>query len=155
MYRLEATTDLYRFVSSEDTAIVAWLRAPTLDSVVKLHNFLTELGARKGTICILVCITEGIMDLDATTRQAMAEGLRKTAPFTSLIVAVIEGEGFRTSVLRSIASGMQLVARKTAPIKMTSTIDAGIDALLKHKKLVGALERAEIVAAVRLARTGT
>ena len=155
MARLVADKPGYRFVAWEDTAIVVWLEAPTVDATAQMYSFVTALAAeRKASIYILVFIESLATMPDAQARKAMGESMAQTASITKEVVGVIEGEGFRAAAVRAVASGMQLFARKTAPMTSVATAEAAIDLLLRRRGSSSVLERAGLTNAVRLARTG-
>ncbi len=140
-------------MASGDTAIVVWRDAPTVAAAISMVPFVRDLSAaRDRPIFIFVVIEAGITLPDDAARSAMAESMTKTAPLTKHIVSVIQGEGFRASVIRSVAAGMQILARKAAPMKVFSKIDEAVDWLAHHDPNVGPKD--ELARAVELAIKG-
>ncbi|MFO0587705.1 MAG: hypothetical protein U0441_09200 [Polyangiaceae bacterium] len=133
MSRIVVDEGGHRFVTSGDTAIVVWRSPPTVASAARMMPFVKELFTERGRpVYIFVVIADGIGLPDDAARAAMAESMSKTAPYTKMILSVIEGEGFRASVIRSISSGMALLARKSAPVKTFATVDEAIHWLAEH-----------------------
>lgn len=140
-------------MASGVTAIAAWHGAPTVAAAARMAPFVKEVSAASGgPIYIFVVIEADIDAPDEAARSTMADSMTKTAPLTKHIVSVILGEGFRASVVRSIAAGMQLLARKAAPMKVFRKVDEAIDWLVQHDPSVGT--RDDLRRAVQLATTG-
>ena len=133
MPRIVADEGGHRFVTSGDTAIVVWRSAPTVAAAARMIPFVRDHYTERGRpIYIFVVIVDGISPPDDAARAAMAESMAKTAAYTKMIVSVIQGEGFRASVIRSIAAGMQILARKSAPGKIFATEEEAIVWLSAH-----------------------
>lgn len=155
MFRVEANEPGHRFVASGDTAIVVWLRTPTVAAARRMFPFLSSVsGECGGSICVLAIIEPSAALPDPATRAVMAEAMAKTASLTKRIATIIDGEGFRASAMRSVASGLQLLARKTAPMKNFRSVEAAVPWLCEDAKGGGAERIKELNRAVLFARTG-
>ena len=140
----------HRFVTSGDTAVVVWRSAPTVAAAARMIPFVKDLYAERGRpIYIFVVIVDTTNPPDEAARAAMAESMAKTAAYTKMIVSVIQGQGFRASVIRSIAAGMQILARKAAPGKIFATEEEAIAYLVEHDPAT--VRRDELREAVALA----
>jgi hypothetical protein len=155
MVRVEADAPGYRFVVCDDVAIVAWLSPPTVEVAAKLLAFLTGLAEqRQGHIYVFVVINSLRGVPDGRTRQVMAECMTRVAAFTHHMVVTIESTGFLAAMVRSVGSGIRLLARKSPPVKILGDVDSAIDFLMKARGLTGTLDREELTRAVRLAKSG-
>ncbi len=74
---------------------------------------------------------------DGATREAMAKMLVALAPQFVCSALVMEGGGMRTSIIRSIASGVTLLAKQPYPHKIFAELTQGTSWIMSHLKADG------------------
>ncbi len=113
--------------------ITAWWGDTTVERLKRVGEFQEDVARRmsKGFVA-LALIRSANTNLPADVR-AEAERLSKTpAPNMKAIAQVIYGSGFAASMIRSVATGMQIVSRMPKPTKIFDTLETAATWLVPH-----------------------
>jgi hypothetical protein len=107
---------------------VVWRHETTVDAAralaIDVGDFASELPERKGLLLTVVTPHASLPSGEA--RQALSGILRAGADTLICSAVVMEGDGFRASAVRSVATGLAFVARQPFPHRVFSNTDSAI-----------------------------
>lgn len=65
--------------------------------------------------------------MDATGRQLMADVIRRHTARIGAAAMIVNGDGFRSTVVRSVLTGIHLASRATHPLRVFSAVEPALD----------------------------
>lgn len=112
-----------RVVAEEIEALVETLRA---------HALTTS----SGTVAFLDVVEAGTKPPEDRGRAAFARGMRELPLAAAAVVSL--GEGFGPALVRSVVTGLVMLARPTFPVEVVKHVDAGCGFLARQVRSVNA-----------------
>lgn len=142
----------YTLASYQNVFVVIWHDQSTTEAVLNLQRLCRELSAAwPGGIFGLAIVEERSTPPDSEGRAALASILRDHQSVLATAV-VLDGTGFRVSFVRSVATGVTLLARQATPLRVCSMAEAArlfSQAALKAGTQVDSERLSEVVADLR------
>jgi hypothetical protein len=108
--------------------VAVWRKDSTVERVKKqgegLARVVGQAPGRAGFLCV---VEENSAPPNEEARRASARMLEEQGDRLRAAAVVIEGSGFRASIVRSVASGIVWLARRQSktPVSYVATVDAG------------------------------
>jgi hypothetical protein len=116
--RLVCATVNHALAHFDDVFVVIWRVLTTVEGSRDIERECTKfVSARPGGIGILVIVEPGALMPEAPARKAVAEFLRASSSFLHACVVVFEGDSLHASAVRSVATGLSMLARPAYPKK--------------------------------------
>jgi hypothetical protein len=115
--------------------VAIWRKDSTVERVKKQSEGLAKVVAQApGKVGFLCVVEENSAPPNEEARRASARMLEEHGDRLRAVAVVIEGSGFRASIVRSVASGIVWLARRQSktPVSYVATVDAGAKCLAKH-----------------------
>ena len=116
-------TDDHIVATWQNVVILVWKRETTtaaLDALRKAHD---QVAAKhEGAVFLLTIVEERAPMPPSATRDALAGFLKMLERSVELSAVVHEGAGFRAAAVRSVVTGVSLVARLPYPHKVFATV---------------------------------
>lgn len=113
--------------------VFTWRRAPDASFLpahfIAVQRFLTSSG-RRWVVCSV--ITNATDAPDARARELLGKLLPRLDPHLTAAVSVVLGTGFRTAALRSVLSGLALLARQKHVAAFVGTLEEAAPLLVRH-----------------------
>jgi hypothetical protein len=107
--------------------IVRWLRAPALEDVQTVTREVERTAASLGRTLVCIAIIPGDVEPPSDdARKRMLGDLDRLVAVSESIHFVIEGSGFKHVMLRSVVTGLILVAGRRGRIFVHSTLDEAL-----------------------------
>ena len=131
--RVLASDGAHLAATYRNVFITAWWGDTTVARLKRVGELQEDVARRlsKGFVA-LALIRSSNTNLPADVRSE-AERLSKTpAANMRAIAQVISGSGFAASMIRSVATGMQIVSRMPKPTKIFDTLDTAATWLVLH-----------------------
>jgi len=108
-----------------DVFVIIWRRNTTIEGVKACDRTLTEARPDLPKGCGALTIVEpGAPMPSAEAREALSLFLREAGDVIQLSAVVYEGAGFRAAAVRSVVTGISLVAKQPFPHKVFATVAA-------------------------------
>lgn len=139
--------------------LYVWRDNTTVHAARRLEQLVAE--ARAATVSapgiLLGVVAEGASPPDAEARAALAEVLSGGGGFVHSSALVCEGSGFRASMVRGIATSLNLLARPPFPHQVFATVPAAAQWLEGRTRGTGceAYRAQQIVSQVAALRTAS
>ncbi|WP_437562178.1 hypothetical protein [Sorangium sp. So ce542] len=103
-----------------------WRRETTADAVRRVHHACVEFAKQYPRGIGLLTVVEGEASLPpAGARKALASFLAQASSVIRCSAVVFEGSGFRAAAVRSVVTGLSLLARQRFPHKVCDIAEAG------------------------------
>lgn len=97
--------------------LLRWLRAPSVVEVARVTSDVEKLGRRLGVPLVCIGIVPGEVDPPGDdARRRMLADLEKLMRVSESVHFVVEGSGFKHVMLRSVVTGLILVAGRRGRI---------------------------------------
>ncbi len=126
--------------------VLRWLRSPTLADVQVVTREIERFGKTLGKPIVCVAIIPGSVEPPADdARKRMLDDLERLLKISDSVHFVIEGSGFKHVMLRSVVTGLILVAGRRGRIFVHGNLE---DALRECGDLL-TLPAATILASAR------
>jgi hypothetical protein len=124
-WQLVARTPDYALAHWRQVFIVIWRNETTLEGAEHLHSACTGFASTQpGGIGLLTIVESGAPLPPAAARDFIASFLASGSKFIKCSAVVFEGSGFRAAAVRSVVTGLTLMARQAYPHKVCSLEDA-------------------------------
>ena len=106
----------YALASWNEIVAVVWRHERTLEAVRQLDEAVAELARShpKG-IGMLTIVSEGAPLPPSAARKAIADLLTASSAFIRCSVVIMEGTGFRAAAVRSVVTGLTMLAKHDFP----------------------------------------
>ncbi|MBK9264645.1 MAG: hypothetical protein IPM54_33275 [Polyangiaceae bacterium] len=102
-----------------------WRGTTTVDAARALEQTVRIAAARSdGAGVLLGVVDTGAPPPEPDVRKALADSLAAGAGFVRASALVFEGEGFRASMVRAVATGLSMLARLPYPHESFSSVSA-------------------------------
>jgi hypothetical protein len=104
---------------------VVWRRDTTVDGARHLQRACRDFAkAHPRGIGLLTIVAEQAPMPSAAARQAVAEFLAHGSSYIKCSAVVMEGAGFRAAAVRSVVTGLTMLAKQAYPHRVCSVQDA-------------------------------
>ncbi len=132
--------------------IAIWRKDSTMERFAVQKAALTSVVSRhKGKAGFLCVVEESSGVPNDAVRDASSKLFRSLEGDLRAIAMIIEGTGFRSALVRSVASGIvMLMGKRSMPISYASNIAEGLAFLGKHIEIKDALATARVVETLRV-----
>lgn len=136
--------------------IVAWSEQADLAAVQHLCAISDILLARYASVSAVHVAASDIGLPSSEVRSALLEMMARYGPHTACLAVVLEGSGFWASAMRSVITGMRMLAPRAFAMRIHDDIaDACAWLPFEHEKRTGvALDPEGLRQAVLRARSG-
>jgi hypothetical protein len=134
--------------------VAVWRQDSTVERVghqaAALAEVVSSAPGRAGFVCV---VEEGSAPPNEEARKASSKMLESHGANLCGVAVIIEGTGFRASIVRSVASGIVLLARsKTrAPVSYHATVEEGARWIARHVEVADVHALVESINATRAA----
>ncbi|WP_437287418.1 serine/threonine-protein kinase [Sorangium sp. So ce406] len=126
-WRLIARQPNYVLASWRQIFCTIWLQETAEDDVRRVSEACAEFAKQHPRGIGLLTIVEGEAPLpQAAARRALARFLAEASAFIRCSAVVLEGSGFRAAAVRSVVTGLSLVARQRFPHRVCDIEEAGL-----------------------------
>jgi hypothetical protein len=98
--------------------VIVWRAYTPVEAVQEARRQLQAHAVRKGQIGFLTFVHPGAPIPSSTARSELAGLLRDASPFVQASAVVYEGDGFHAAAVRSVVTGLALLARQKFPHKI-------------------------------------
>ncbi|WP_437733469.1 serine/threonine-protein kinase [Sorangium sp. So ce1335] len=125
-WRLIVRRPDYVIASWQQIFCTIWRRETTEESVRRVSDACAAFARQHPRGIGLLTIVEGEASLPpAPARKALAGFLAEASAFIRCSAVVLEGAGFRAAAVRSVVTGLSLVARQRFPHRVCGIEEAG------------------------------
>lgn len=125
-WRMIARHPNYIVASWRQIFCIIWLQETAEDDVRRVSEACAEFAKQHPRGIGLLTIVEGAAPLpQAPARRALARFLAEASAFIRCSAVVLEGSGFRAAAVRSVVTGLSLVARQRFPHRVCDIEEAG------------------------------
>lgn len=116
-----------------------WRGVTTVRAANRLRQLSSEARADAGDDegILLGVVTEGAPPPEADARGALAEVLSSGAGYFQVSALVCEGAGFHGSMVRAVATGLNLLARPPFPHRVFATVPSATEWLDERARAAG------------------
>jgi hypothetical protein len=115
----------YVLASWQQIFAVVWRHDTTREGAQALHRECREFATRHARgIGLLTIVSERAPMPPTSARQAVADFLAQGSAYIKCSVVVMEGTGFRAAAVRSVVTGLTLLAKQAYPHRVCSLPDA-------------------------------
>src|SRR5262245_35280615 len=126
MFQIAALDPARCIAYAQGCVLILWRGTPSLANVPAIPTVIRAASARRGgPVGLFVVIGAESQMPESAVRDALARGVKEAAACTRFVVAVIEGEGFRTTAMRTVVVGLSLVVKQRFPSKIAATVMEG------------------------------
>lgn len=113
----------YAVGGGSNLVVVVWRKHTTLDGVRVCREYVGQRCANRGREFALIAIVEAKASLpDAASRHAIAELLRNGEKCFQVSGLVFEGTGFFAATIRSVVTGITLMAKQQYPHRVFDSV---------------------------------
>ncbi len=113
----------HAFGGWRDFLVVIWRGETTMEGIAELEAHLAAFAAGQPDGVVLVTIVERRAPLPpGKVRDALARFMARSASIRASGV-VFEGSGFRASAVRSVVTGLTMLAKQPYPHKVFATVE--------------------------------
>lgn len=127
-------SETWNFVLEDDDHVLAswqrifavvWRQRTTLEGAENLRRECSKFAARHaGGIGLLTIVAAEAPMPPSPVRHAVAEFLAEGGAYIKCSSVLMEGTGFRAAAVRSVVTGLTMLARQTYPHRVCSVPDA-------------------------------
>lgn len=140
MLHIVQATSQHAIGHVSEVALYVWRSTTTLAAARALEQTVRIVGTRaKGGGVLLGVVAAGVPPPEANVRKALADSLAAGAGFVRASALVFEGEGFRASMVRAVATGLSMLARLPYPHESFPSVTAAAKWLERHHDDSGAV----------------
>jgi len=108
-----------------ETCVAIWRRKPHQATFNLQRSLLDDtVAAHPGKAKFLCVVEEGAPAPDDDIRKASADMVNQHGDKLSKVACVIEGEGFKAAITRTVLAGIGMVIRKRVPMKFFDSVDS-------------------------------
>lgn len=116
----------FALASWKQVFTVIWRRETTMEGAESLRSECRQFAERHPRGIALLTIVESGAPLPSSgPRKAIAEFLGEASSFIKCSAVIFEGSGFRAAAVRSVVTGLTLMARQKYPHKVCD-LDEGV-----------------------------
>lgn len=112
----------------ERVLIIRW-GTPQLEDVAAVLREAKAAKESKGTVYGLAIVPSDVEPPEDSVRKAMVASMDELLESCDSLHFVMEGSGFKHSIMRSVLSGLLLMAGKRGRIYVHDTVDAALVAI--------------------------
>lgn len=118
-------TDDHAIAVWRDVVVILWKRETTLDGVAATGRGVKAAlkGSPEGA-ALMTIVEAGAAMPPAEARDALARQLAEHGEHIRCSAVVYEGAGFRAAAVRSVVTGLSLLAKQPFPHKVFATVNA-------------------------------
>jgi hypothetical protein len=99
--------------------VIVWRVHTPVEAVQEAGRRATaHAAARKGPIGLMTFVQPGASIPPSASRTELAKFLREASAFVQASAVVFEGDGFQAAAVRSVVTGLALLARQKFPHKI-------------------------------------
>jgi hypothetical protein len=134
----------------ENIGVAIWKSATTIELVGVLGAALQKLGQEhEGGIGLIQVVGDTHPALPSDVHRALQRMLVGAAGHLVCSTVVFEGQGFRAAAVRSVVTGLAMLARLPFPHHIFATVPIAVDWEIAHLKPVAPnLRRDDVVRAI-------
>jgi hypothetical protein len=122
--RVSCTED-YAVGAWDNLLVLIWRRNTTADAARDVRGFCESIAREQpGGIFILTLVRAQAPPPDPEARAIMVRLLKDGKSYIRAVAVVIEGKGFRASMVRSVVTGLTFLARSPFPHRVCDLEDA-------------------------------
>lgn len=148
-WRIVEKQDNHVLASWQQIFAVVWRHETTMEGVRALHHECGTFATKHPPgIGLLTIVSAGAPMPASPVRQAVADFLAQGGAYIKCSAVVMEGTGFRAAAVRSVVTGLTMLAKQAYPHRVCSVSDAA--SMLSHA-LTAASGRAVDAAALHVA----
>jgi hypothetical protein len=115
----------YALAHWQQVFMVIWRKETTIDGAQHLHHACTAFAhTQPRGIGLLTIVESGAPLPPSAARDAIATFLASGSAFIKASAVVFEGSGFRAAAVRSVVTGLTLMARQAYPHKVCDLDEA-------------------------------
>jgi hypothetical protein len=135
--------------------IVSWNDQADLPAVRDLSEISDQLLAVYPNVSAIHLAASDIGLPPSEVRNALLDMMARYGPHTACLAIVLEGSGFWASAMRSVITGMRMLAPRAFSMRIHEDVDAVCEWLpLEHHRRTGVnLDREELRLALQRARS--
>jgi len=124
-WQLVAKKADYALASWQQIFAVIWRRETTIEGAEHLRTACAEFARTQPRgIGLLTIVESGAPLPPAPARKAIADFLAGGSEFIKCSAVIFEGSGFRAAAVRSVVTGLTLMARQAYPHRVVDLEDA-------------------------------
>lgn len=117
--------DDYVLASWQQIFVVVWRHDTTLQGVEALHRECRQFAAEHARgIGLLTIVSEKAPMPASAARHAVADFLAQGSTYIKCSAVLMEGTGFRAAAVRSVVTGLTMLAKQAYPHRVCSLPDA-------------------------------
>lgn len=121
---MRESTPVYTVATWGRLAILLWHRTPTVDGIARTVAVMKDLASRRREgVALLMTIPTGYGRPDVPTRDAMVNAMKEQVPGLRGRAIIYGGDGFIASVIRSVFSGLQMLASSPVPMRVFHNVE--------------------------------
>ena len=130
-WNIVAQDEDYVLATWQQIFVVVWRRDTTLEAVAALHRECREFATKHPLgIGLLTIVSEKAPMPPSPARHAVADFLAQGSAYIKCSAVLMEGTGFRAAAVRSVVTGLTMLAKQAYPHRVCSLPDAV--AMLSH-----------------------
>jgi hypothetical protein len=130
-WKIVQKDDNYVLASWQQIFAVVWRNETTLDGVRALHSECSKFATKHPRgIGLLTIVSAGAPMPASPVRQAVAAFLAQGSLYIKCSGVLMEGTGFRAAAVRSVVTGLTMLAKQAYPHRVCSVHDAA--SMLAH-----------------------
>lgn len=119
-----ANTRDYCFATWQEFLVVFWKRDTTLEGALAVTEAMLRFGRSQADRIGVITVVEETATLPpGNVRDALAEFLKAGSGVIRASCLVHEGTGFRTAAIRTLVTGLTLLAKQPFPHKVFATVE--------------------------------
>ncbi|MFO0548201.1 MAG: hypothetical protein U0271_07420 [Polyangiaceae bacterium] len=113
--------------------VAVWLATPSVDAIKRAGAAMHAHAEQhpRGIVSLNV-LERSASPPEAPARQAFAGVIRTLGDGVKAYAAVRESEGFGLAIVRSVLTGVTMLVRTPAPLKLFGAVDEAADWLVPH-----------------------
>jgi hypothetical protein len=124
-WRLIARDPDYALATWQQIFAVIWRKETTLHGAIHLRSACTEFASRNPRGIGLLTIIEPNAPLPPSEiRKSIADFLQEGSSFIKCSTVIFEGTGFRAAAVRSVVTGLTLMAHQAFPHRVCHLVEA-------------------------------
>jgi hypothetical protein len=119
----------YRSTFAGNLHVIRWLTATAPDALRVVDEVASHKRRNKGPLHGLAIVGEEVPPPDDVARKAMGESMTSLLDHMETLHVVIEGRGFKNTIMRSAMTGMVLLGGKRGRVHIHGSVSEAIYAL--------------------------
>jgi hypothetical protein len=124
-WRIVEKEEDYVVASWQQIFAVVWRHETTLKGVQTLHDECRKFATKHPQgIGLLTIVSAGAPMPTSPVRQAVADFLAQGSAYIKCSAVLMEGTGFRAAAVRSVVTGLTMLAKQAYPHRVCSVHDA-------------------------------